>query len=86
MPFSNRELQAAVSGIPDIKSEYHLVYVGIVPNNCTNIGPMSKRIATYKIGSFLFGMAGIIVSPLIVATAEVPFMAIPSIFPAFKLS
>jgi hypothetical protein len=86
MPFSNRELQAAVSGIPDIKSEYHLIYVGIVPDNYTNIGPMSRRIATYKIGSFLFGMAGVVVSPLIVATAEVPFMAVPSTYPVSKLS
>jgi len=70
-PFNRKELRAAASGIPDLSSQYHLVYVGT----------LARRIATYKIGAFLLSACGLAVAPIVVATAQVPLMALPGILP-----
>jgi len=66
-PFNRKELRAAAAGTLDLSSEYHLVY----------IGTLARRIATYKIGAFLLSACGLAVAPVVVATAQVPLMALP---------
>lgn len=41
-------------------------------------GPLARRIATYKIGAFFLSSCGFALAPVVAATAEVPFMAVPS--------
>jgi hypothetical protein len=66
-PFNRSELRAAASGNPNLDSEYYLLY----------IGPLARRIATYKIGAFLLSACGMALSPVVAATAQVPLMALP---------
>src|ERR1700693_2552945 len=56
-PFNRSELQAAASGNPNLDSEYYLVYIGILLESLT-IGPLARRIATYRIGAFLLTACG----------------------------
>ena len=44
------------------------------------LGPLARRIATYKIGAFLLSACGLALAPLVAATAEIPLMAIPGPF------
>jgi hypothetical protein len=74
-PFNRKELRAAASGTPDLSSQYHLVYVGT----------LARRIATYKIGAFILSVCGLAVAPIVVATAQVPLMALPGFLPQVPL-
>jgi len=76
-PFNRAELRAAATGNPDLNSEYYLVYIGTIPLIKANVGPLSRRIATYKIGAFLLSACGLALAPLVAATAEIPLMALP---------
>ena len=68
-PFNRKELRAAAAGTPDLSSDYHLVY----------IGALARRIATYKIGAFILSACGLAVAPIVLATAQVPLMALPGL-------
>lgn len=68
-----------MTGNPNIKADWYLVYVGISQShqNILMEGTLAKRIAMYKMGAGFLSVSGIVLAPLVIATAEVPMMALP---------
>jgi hypothetical protein len=48
-----------------------------VPEKLLMEGTLAKRIAMYKMGAGFLSVSGIVLAPLVIATAEVPMMALP---------